>query len=111
LYMVGLGCIETNPWNSRRQKLNFPDFLVMDLDPEGVPFEDVVDVAIATHTLFDELSIPNVCKTSGGRGLHIYVPLGARYTHEEARTFAELISTIVGERLPDMTSVERAPGK
>src|SRR5262249_44255262 len=51
------------------------------------------------------------CKTSGKRGLHIYVPLGARYTHDQAKQFAELLAQIVHRRLPTTTSLVRQPNK
>lgn len=111
LYAANLGSIEMNPWNARVGSLDHPDYLVMDLDPEGISFQKVVEVALVLHDIFDELGVPNVCKTSGGRGLHVFVPLGAKYTHEEARTFGEIVAHLAAEQLPKITSFERLPGK
>jgi bifunctional non-homologous end joining protein LigD len=52
-----------------------------------------------------------VCKTSGATGMHIYIPMGAKYTFEEVKQFANLLVHLVHERLPDLTSLERSPGK
>jgi len=109
LYMANLGCIEINPWMSRLGTLDRPDYVVIDLDPEDVPFERVVETAQAVHKLLDQIGAASVCKTSGKRGLHIYVPLGARYDYELAKQFAELIARLVHGRLPETTSLARMP--
>ena len=76
LYMANLGCIEINPWNSRTKKLEYPDYMVIDLDPgERTSFETVIKVAQETRKLLEELNIQSYCKTSGATGLHVYVPL------------------------------------
>jgi bifunctional non-homologous end joining protein LigD len=109
LYMANLGCIEINPWMSRVGALDQPDYVVIDLDPEDVPFDRVVETAQAVHELLEQIGAPSVCKTSGKRGLHIYVPLGARYDYELAKQFAELIARLVHGRLPETTSLARMP--
>lgn len=109
LYMVNLGCIEMNPWNARVQELDYPDYMVLDLDPEQIPFAAVIETAQAAKKIFDSLKIPAYCKTSGATGLHICVPLGARYTHEQARQFGELSAALVYRILPKTTSLERSP--
>jgi bifunctional non-homologous end joining protein LigD len=111
LYIVNLGCIELNPWNSRVKSLEKPDFFVIDLDPGDNTFQEVVRVAREVKAVLDlscEISFP---KTSGKTGMHIYVPLGARYDYDRVRKFAELLVRIVHERLPDLTSLERSPKK
>ena len=109
VYMVNLGAIEINPWNSRTGNLDFPDYMVIDLDPLDCPFEYVIDSALATHELFQRTDIPHYVKTSGATGMHIYVPLGARYTYEQTRQFATIICTIVNNTLPTITSLQRLP--
>lgn len=109
LYMANLGCIEMHPWNSRLKKLDNPDWLVIDLDPEDIAFTEVVKAALATKQVCDKLEIPCYCKTSGATGIHIYIPLGAKYEYEVARHFAQLIARQVHELLPDTTSMERQP--
>lgn len=111
LYMVQLGCIEINPWNSRVGELNKPDWLILDLDPEGVGFGKVIKTAKAVQAVCEELSIPALPKTSGKTGLHIFIPLGAKYTYKQVRDFAKILATLVNQRLPRITSLERYPAK
>jgi bifunctional non-homologous end joining protein LigD len=109
LYLANLGCIEINPWNSRVRALDRPDYLIIDLDPEAAPFARVLEAAKAVRKALDEAGAVSLCKTSGKRGLHIFVPLGARYDYEQARQFAEIVARLVHERLPRSTSVVRSP--
>lgn len=111
LYMVQLGCIEINPWNSRVQNLEKPDWIVIDLDPEGVDFTKVVEVAHTVKEVCDEWKIPCHPKTSGKTGIHIYIPMGAKYTYEQAKNLAHLIALEINKRQPKITSVERMPEK
>ncbi|HET9136211.1 MAG TPA: non-homologous end-joining DNA ligase [Candidatus Kapabacteria bacterium] len=111
VYMANLGCIEINPWNSRIGKLDKPDWIVIDLDPEAISFEKVVQTALEVKKVFDELKTKCYCKTSGATGLHIFVPLGAKYEYKEARAFAGEIAREVHERIPAFTSIERSPSK
>jgi bifunctional non-homologous end joining protein LigD len=111
VYMANLGCIEINPWNSRIQKLEKPDWLVIDLDPENISFDKVILVAQSVHKLLDKIRVKNFCKTSGATGLHIYVPLGAKYTYDQAKEFAHIIAVLINQKHPDITSVERMPKK
>ncbi|MGQ0644990.1 MAG: DNA ligase D [Elusimicrobiota bacterium] len=111
LYMVNLGCIEINPWNSRVGGLDRPDYFVVDLDPEDVPFEKVIETALVVRDVLRQAGADGHCKTSGGRGLHIFVPLGARYTYDQARVFSEIVVNLVHRRLPALTSLERSPLK
>lgn len=108
IYMANLGCIEINPWNARVGSLNKPDYIVIDLDPSDKnDFKQVIEVAQAFHQLLDTIQIEGYCKTSGSSGLHIYIPLGAKYTFEEGRDFCKLLCTIVQEQLPKLTTMER----
>lgn len=111
LFAINLGCIDLNPFNSRIQHLNYPDYMVLDLDPEKVPFDKVIETAQTIHELLSSHDIPNYCKTSGATGLHIYLPLGARYPYEHIKQFAELLSLMIHDRLPNITSVVRSPAK
>ncbi|HSX07708.1 MAG TPA: DNA ligase D [Candidatus Saccharimonadales bacterium] len=111
LYMVQLGCVEINPWNSRTGRLDNPDWIVIDLDPEGVPFSKVIEVAHVVHAVCDEWKIPAYPKTSGKTGIHIYIPLHAKYTYEQGKNLAHLIALEVNKRTPKLTSVERLPEK
>jgi len=111
LYMVQLGCVEINPWNSRVGHQARPDWIVIDLDPEGVGFKQVVEVALVVKQVCDEWGVPTHPKTSGKTGLHIYIPMAAKYTYKQAKDFAQLIAIEVNKRLPKITSVERLPEK
>jgi bifunctional non-homologous end joining protein LigD len=111
LYMANLGCIEINPWNSRITKPENPDWMVIDLDPEKIAFTSVVKVALEVKNVFDEIDVECYCKTSGATGLHIYIPLAARYNYDIVKTFAELIAHTVWVRIPEITSIERSPSK
>jgi len=111
LYVVNLGCIELNPFNSRVKYLDRPDYLVFDLDPEDISMSKVVETAHVLHEILEKAKIANYCKTSGGRGLHIYVPLNAKYTFEQVRRFAEIIAIAAHQQIPEFTSLERMPAK
>jgi bifunctional non-homologous end joining protein LigD len=111
LYMVQLGCIEINPWNSRTGHLDNPDWIVIDLDPEDIGFKEVIQVARTVHQVCDEWGIPTFPKTSGKTGIHIYIPLHAKYTYEQGKNLAHLIALEVNKRQPKITSVERMPKK
>lgn len=111
LYMVQLGCVEINPWNSRVSHLGKPDWIVIDLDPEGVPFAGVIEVARTVKDVCDAWDIPTYPKTSGKTGIHVYIPMHAKYTYEQCKNLAHLIALEVNRRQPDSTSVERMPEK
>jgi bifunctional non-homologous end joining protein LigD len=111
LFAVNLGCIEFHPFSSRIKNLDKPDFVIFDLDPEDVSFDAVRETALVLHEVLEEYHIPNFCKTSGATGLHILVPTGAKYDYEQTRLFAELISSLVHEKIPELTSLERSPAK
>jgi bifunctional non-homologous end joining protein LigD len=111
LYIVQLGSIEVNPWNSRIKHLQNPDWLVIDLDPEGVKFNDVITVAQEVKKVCDEWGAEVYAKTSGKTGIHIFMPLGAKYSYEQAKNFAHLLALEVNKRQPKLTSVERMPKK
>ena len=107
IYLANLGCIEISPWNSTAHKPDNPDWCVIDLDPDQNTFNQVIKAAQVTHELFESIGVPSYCKTSGASGLHIYVPLGAKYTYEDSKEFARAIVTVVHSRIPSFTSIER----
>ena len=108
LYMANLGCIEINPWNSRIQHPDKPDWIVIDLDPgKEDDFKEVVRTALTVKKIVDGFETECYCKTSGATGLHVYIPMGARYGYESVRLFAELIAHKVNERLPETTTTIR----
>jgi len=111
LYMVSLGCIEINPWHSRVGSPEQPDWCVIDLDPDGNSYDEVVEAAKVTKQVLDSIKVPAYCKTSGATGMHICIPLGARYSYDQSRMLAQLVVTLVHEQLPSFTSLERTPAK
>ncbi|HYF01858.1 MAG TPA: DNA ligase D [Patescibacteria group bacterium] len=109
-YMNNLGCIEINPWNSRIQTIDRPDYIVIDLDPSDKnTFDEVIQTAKAVKKVLDKAKVEGFLKTSGATGLHIYIPLGAKYTFEQGKDFAHLIAQLTHDQLPELTSLERSP--
>jgi bifunctional non-homologous end joining protein LigD len=111
LYMANLGCIEMHPWHSQIQKPDNPDWCVIDLDPDTNSFDQVIEVALVIKDLLDSIGVTSYVKTSGSTGMHILVPLGAKYDYDQSRMLAELLVGIVNKKLPKFTSVERSPAK
>jgi bifunctional non-homologous end joining protein LigD len=106
-YVINLGTIPLHLWSARLGSLDRPDWLILDLDPKGAPFTDVVAVARALHRILEGLRLPSYVKTSGATGLHILLPLGARYSHEESRTFARLLALLVVDAAPEISTIAR----
>ena len=111
MYIANLGCIEMNPWHSRIESPDTPDWCVIDLDPDGNPFEQVIKAALSVKEILDQMGIAGYSKTSGATGIHIYIPLGASYSYEQSRMLAEAIVGLVHQKIPSFTSLERTPAK
>ena len=112
LWMANLGAIEMNPWNSSIKKPDYPDWSIIDIDPsEKNGFDQVIVVAQKAKEILDDMEIPAYCKTSGATGMHIYIPLGAKYDYSQSQLLARIIATAVNKELPDFTSIERLTGK
>ncbi|MEO8605015.1 MAG: DNA ligase D [bacterium] len=110
LYVVNLGCIPLHVWSARHQTIEYADWAILDLDPKGAPWADVLAVARRIHALLEPLDVPHFLKTSGQDGLHVLIPLGAVLTHDEAKAFAELLARLVVADLPDIATVARPIG-
>jgi bifunctional non-homologous end joining protein LigD len=110
LWFANFGCIELIPWNCRLGSLDWPDYMVIDLDPDDVPFPQVVEAALAVRKILDRTGAESYCKTSGKRGLHIYVPLGKKYRHEQAKIVGELVARLVHRQLPATTTLKQRRG-
>ncbi len=108
VYLANLGTIPLHVWASRVDSLEQPDWCVLDLDPKGAAFTDVVKIALAIRALCDEIGLPSYPKTSGSTGLHVLVPLGRQLTFEQCRHFAEFLATVIVKRLPAIATIERA---
>ena len=107
LYIASLGCIEINPWSSRTDTPDNPDWCIIDLDPDKNTFDQVIEAAQVTRAVLNDMGVPSFCKTSGSTGLHIYIPLGARYTYEDSKEFGRVVARVVHEHIPSFTSIER----
>jgi bifunctional non-homologous end joining protein LigD len=109
LAMIELGAISQDPWLSRLPSLDTPDHAVFDLDPmPGVPFSSVIDVARWLHDELARHGATAFAKTSGGTGLHVYVPLVAGIPFDSARRFTERIAAPVAARHARLATTERA---
>ncbi|MFL6286685.1 MAG: non-homologous end-joining DNA ligase [Pyrinomonadaceae bacterium] len=112
LYMANLGAIERHPWHSRVEDLEHPDWFVFDLDPsEGVEFETICDVALTTREVLARVGLDSYAKTSGSRGIHIYVPVKPVYTYEQIAELAEQVATVVAREQSAVATVERSKRK
>jgi len=112
LYLNNLGCIELNPWNSRTSSLEYPDYMVIDLDPSAKnSFEEVIDAANATKEVLDKAGAKAFCKTSGSTGLHIYVPMAGKYNYAQVRDFCKVVVMQVQQMMPENTTLERSLSK
>lgn len=111
LWMASLGCIEMNPWFSRISSPDYPDYCVIDLDPDKNTFDQVIEAALEVKKVCDAIGVPCFCKTSGSTGIHIYIPLSAKYSYDQSQMFARIIVNIVHKQLPAYTSLERMIAK
>jgi bifunctional non-homologous end joining protein LigD len=110
-WLAQMSVLTIHMWASRAQSLNEPDWLVFDLDPaKGKGIEQAIEAAIIMRGLLENLELPSVPKTSGKRGIHVFVPLAPGYTHEDANAFACGIAAAVTRAVPTMT-VERSLAK
>jgi len=108
LYLANLGAIPLHIWSSRVETIDRPDWCILDLDPKGAPFRDVVRIALAIGDLCDEIELPALVKTSGGSGLHILIPMGAQHDHDFVRQLAELLARVIVDRLPAIATTLRS---
>lgn len=107
-WLAQMSVLTIHMWSSRGASLNEPDWLVFDLDPaKGKGIEQAIDAAIVMRGLLENLKVPSVPKTSGKRGIHVFVPLVEGYSHEQAADWACAIAAVVSNEVPFMT-VERA---
>jgi bifunctional non-homologous end joining protein LigD len=108
LYMTQIAAISQDPWFSRVQSPFDADYVALDLDPvEGTPFSRVLEVARLVRDELRSLRIPGVPKTSGSRGLHIYIPLPPGTSYESGVLFCQIVATLIAARHPKIATVER----
>lgn len=111
LWIANMGSIEINPWLASYKTKNKPVFAVLDIDPNGVDFKEVVAVALTAKTILDHAGVKSFIKTSGSTGLHIYVHTAAQYDFDITRDFVQMLAELLHEQHPDTTSLERSPNK
>lgn len=105
-----LNVIEFHTWNATTRQLRRPDRVVFDLDPgEGVPWSQVKEAALLMRTLLEELGLRGWLKTSGGKGLHVVVPLQARREDEEVKAFAKAVTLHMARTLPQRFVAKSGP--
>jgi bifunctional non-homologous end joining protein LigD len=107
MLMANMGSIELHPWSSTEKKPDHPTWCIIDLDPANNSFDQVIDAARVTKDVLDSMDIKSYVKTSGSTGLHIYIPLGSKYTYEQSKEFARVVVTLVHNEIPKFTSIER----
>lgn len=107
LFVANLASIPLHVWSSRMAQLERPDWCIIDLDPKKAPFSAVKTIALALRTLCEEIALPSFVKTSGSTGLHILLPLAGQCTYEQSRGLGELISRVIVEQLPDISTITR----
>jgi bifunctional non-homologous end joining protein LigD len=111
-YLNNLGCIEINPWHSTIKNLDKPDYMIIDIDPsDNNTFEDVIEATLVVKDVLDKAGAFSICKTSGATGIHVYVPMGKKYTYDQVKDFAYLICMLASEQLPETTTLERSLSK
>ena len=111
LYFVNLGTIEQHPWHSTVAKLDNPDWIAIDLDPKQAPWENVLQVALITKQVCDEVGLVTFPKTSGSSGIHIYLPLKPTNEYDAVAEFSRLLAAEVAGRAPKIATVERTIAK
>jgi bifunctional non-homologous end joining protein LigD len=109
LWCVNLGCIDLNQWYARCDDVDRPDYLHFDLDPTpGATFDQVRETALVVHDALDRLGMPNLVKTSGSKGIHVYVPIVRGPTQKEVWDVAKAISTMLAQAHPKLITAEYA---
>lgn len=108
LHLVTLGNIEQHPWHARADDVAHPDYFVIDLDPDDTPWEEIVELAFAVRETLKAFRLEGWVKTSGSRGIHVYVPIEPVYTWEAAAAVAEAVCRFVAESHPKTATIQRS---
>ncbi|MFZ2490338.1 MAG: non-homologous end-joining DNA ligase [Thermoanaerobaculia bacterium] len=107
LWLINLGCIDLNPWYARCDDWDRPDFLHFDLDPgPGADFDQVREVALHVRDLLATVKIPTYAKTTGSKGIHVYIPIVRGPLQKEVWTFAKAIALQLEMRHPEVITAE-----
>jgi bifunctional non-homologous end joining protein LigD len=107
LWVVNLGCIDLNQWYARCDDVDRPDYFHFDLDPgPGASFEQVLESALLVRKALDTLEMPSYPKTSGSKGLHIYVPIKRGPTQKQVWTFTKALAITLAQQYPDIMTAQ-----
>jgi bifunctional non-homologous end joining protein LigD len=107
LWVVNLGCIDLNQWYARCDDVDRPDYLHFDLDPgPGAAFDRVRETALVVRDALDTLKMPSVVKTTGSKGLHVYVPIVRGPEQKQVWTFAKALAQELATRHPALITAE-----
>jgi bifunctional non-homologous end joining protein LigD len=103
MWVINLGCIDLNQWYARCDDVDRPDYLHFDLDPvPGASFEKVIEAALLLKSALDSLKMPSYAKTTGSKGIHIYIPIQRGPTQRQVWFFAKEFSQAVASQMPDL---------
>ena len=111
VYLANQACVTMHTWLSRMDRLEFPDLMIFDIDPSTGELAPVIDAARAIRAVLDDLELPAFLKTTGGRGLHIVVPLDRGHDFDAVRGFARRVAQVVVERDPARYTLEQYKSK
>lgn len=112
IWLVNQACIEMHAWLARLENLECPDIAVMDLDPaEGASFSDILEIALLVKRILDEFGIESFPKTSGSRGLHLFIPLAPVYSWQKVTGAMKYVAELAQKVYPDKITLERKVDK
>jgi bifunctional non-homologous end joining protein LigD len=106
LWVVNLGCIDLNPWYARSDDVLRPDYLHFDLDPGQAAWEQVVETGFLLREVLKGLKMPPLVKTSGSKGLHLYIPIRRGPTQKQVWTIAKALAQELAAAHPDLVTAE-----
>jgi bifunctional non-homologous end joining protein LigD len=99
MWVINLGCIDLNQWYARCDDIDRPDYVHFDLDPgEGAGFDKVLEAGLIVRDALDTLKMPSFVKTTGSKGLHVYVPIVRGPAQKDAWTFAKALAQELANR-------------
>jgi bifunctional non-homologous end joining protein LigD len=100
--LLQLGVLEIHPWGSRAKKLGYPDRIIFDLDPdESLPWDDVKQAVLLVQTLAEQIGLVPFLKTTGGKGLHVVVPIEPKVEWDDVKGFAKAVAELLERTFPD----------
>jgi bifunctional non-homologous end joining protein LigD len=107
LWLVNLGCIDLNQWYARCDDVQRPDYVHFDLDPvPGADFQRVLETALRVRDALDGMQIPSYPKTTGSRGIHLYIPIKRGPVQKQVWTFAKELARRLAAAFPDLITSE-----